>query len=410
MILIDHMRMARSSIRANRFRSFLTMLGVIIGVASVVTIIGIGEGIKNQVNRQSEAVTKNIISVRPGHLVDRDSYGAITRINILPASIQTGSVSLNDAKDLESIDGVERVVPMSLISGVVEYDQKEYGGASVIATKHDFINTVSQKIEFGAFYGDVDKDKKVAVIGKSIAEDFFGEVVPIGKTFSFRGQDYIVRGVFEEFPVAPLTQNINYNTAIFIPDNVGYNLGGSKPQLYELLVDVKDGYDKQSVVRAIDQRLKSIHGGQEDFTVLRSDEMSLLTSKTFDLISSMTVLVAVISLLVGGVGIMNVMLVTVSERSREIGIRKAVGASNSQIRWQFLIESMVLSFWGSLFGILLAGIIMVLLRVLTNLEPVMNPVVVVFAVIGSVFVGVIFGIAPARKAANKDPIDSLRSM
>ncbi len=402
--------MARNSIRANKFRSFLTMLGIIIGVASVVTIIGIGEGIKNQVNRQSESVTKDIISVRPGRIAERDSNGVITRINILPTSIQTGSVSLNDAKEIESIDGVERVVSMSLVSGVVKYENKEFSNATVISTKRDFTDTVSQKIDFGAFYGDVDKDKRVAVIGKGIAEDFFGEVVPIGKTFVFRDQEYIVRGVFEQFPVAPLTQNINYNNAIFIPDTVAYNLGGSKPQLYELLVGVKPDYDKQSVVRAIDQRLKSAHGGQEDFTVLRSDEMSLLTSKTFTLISTMTVLIAVISLLVGGVGIMNVMLVTVSERSREIGIRKAVGASNSQIKWQFLIEAMVLSFWGSLFGVLLSGVVMLILRVFTNIEPVISLSAVIFSIIGAVLVGTVFGVAPARKASRKDPIDSLRRM
>lgn len=410
MMMVDHMRMARNSIRANRFRSFLTMLGVIIGVASVVTVVGIGEGIKHQVNRQSETVTKNIISVRPGRIAERDGNGVITRINILPASIQTGSITLNDAKEIELIDGVERVVPMALVSGTVKYDNKEYGGATVIATKHDFVDTVSQKIDFGGFYGDVDKEKRVAVIGKSIAEDFFGEVVPIGKTFTFRDQEYIVRGVFEQFPIAPLTQNMNYNSTIFIPENVGYNLSGSKPQLYELLVSVKPEYDKQSVVRAIDQRIKSVHGGQEDFTVLRSDEMSILTSKTFTLVSSTTVLIAIISLLVGGIGIMNVMLVTVSERAREIGIRKAVGASNSQIKWQFLTESMVLSFWGSLSGLLVAGIVMLLLRIFTNLEPVVNLSVVIFAIIGSVVIGTVFGVAPARKAARKDPIDSLRSM
>lgn len=410
MMMVDHMRMARNSIRANRFRSFLTMLGVIIGVASVVSIVGIGEGIKHQVNRQSEAVTKNIISVRPGRIAERDSNGVITRINILPTSVQTGSVSLNDAKDIESVDGVERVVPMSLVSGSVKYNNKEYDNATVISTKRDFPQTVSQKIDFGAFYGDVDKDKKVAVIGKGVAEDFFGEVVPVGKTFTFRDQEYIVRGVFEQFPVAPLTQNINYNSAIFIPENVAYNLGGSRPQLYELLVVVNPDYDKQSVVRAIDQKLKSAHGGQEDFTVLRSDEMSLLASKTFTLISSMTILIAVISLLVGGVGIMNVMLVTVSERSREIGIRKAVGASNSQIKWQFLIESMVLSFWGSLFGVLIAGVVMILLRIFTNIEPIISPVAVIFSIIGAVIVGIIFGVAPARKASRKDPIESLRRL
>lgn len=410
MIVVDHMRMARNSIKANQLRSVLTMLGVIIGVAAVVTIIGIGDGLKKQIDRQSDTITKNMISVRPGRTVERDQSGAVVKVNVLPTSFASGSITLNDANEIASIDGVDKVVSMSMVSGLVKYNDKEFKNPNVIATKSDFSGAISQKVEYGSFYGEVTENQRVAVIGKGVAEDIFGELVPIGKSFTFRDQTFLVKGVFEQFPVAPLTQNVNYNDAIFIPDNVASNLAGSKPQLYEIMVGVRGGYDKQSIVRAIDNRLITAHGGQEDFTVLRSDEMSLLTSKTFSLISGMTILVAIISLLVGGIGIMNVMLVTVSERSREIGIRKALGASNKQIRWQFLIESMVISFWGSVIGVILAGVIMLALRVFTHLEPTINPAVIVFSMLGAVCIGVLFGVAPAQKASRKNPIDALRSM
>lgn len=410
MMFSDNFQMAITSIRANRLRSLLTMLGIIIGVVGVITSVSIGEGVKRQINRETDKLGQDVVSVRPGNILNRDQGGLISGINTLGSSSQAGAVlSDKDLEVLRKVPEVNTVVPLSLIAGLPKTDTREFPDGVVIGTTTNLPEMLRQEIEFGGFFSGDDEDLKVAVIGTRVAEKLFGEFTPLGETFDLRGEEFIVRGVFEEFESSALSQGIDFNNAIFIPSKTARELSGGNINFYEILIKLNDARSAADATVDIREALKSSHGGEEDFTVLRANDSLASTNSVVRLITTMVFAVALISMIVGGIGIMNVMLVSVTERTREIGIRKAVGANDSQIGTQFLIEAAVLSVWGAAIGVAAAGILNIFLRAMTDLEPVILWEVVIFATAASILVGVIFGAAPAYKAAKKDPIDALRS-
>ncbi len=401
--------MARTSLRSARLRSFLTMLGIIIGVVSVVTIVSLGEGVKRQLSREVKHLGDTLITVRPGKLVNRDSNGNITSVNLLSGF----SVSTLTGKDLDAISKTPHIslaVPLSLVIGTPSNNDKTLDKSFIIATSPDMPEILNQKVEFGTFFGEEDHNKRTVVIGQVIAEQLYGEAVPIGKSMQIRGQEFIIRGIFEKFTSNGLNPAIDFNAGVFIPFDTGKVISGGNQPIYEILAKVDTPEAVDDTARDVTNSLKAAHSGQEDFTVLKHDETISVSASAINLITRLIAMLAAISLFVGGIGIMNVMLVSVSERTREIGLRKAIGATNRQIRDQFMTEAMLLSFWGSAIGILLALITNLIIRITTDFQPIITWPVVAIAMGVSVLVGLIFGTAPAIKASRKNPIDALRSM
>lgn len=410
MMFSENFQMAIASIRSNRFRSLLTMLGIIIGVVGVITSVSIGEGVKRQVSRETSKLGHDVVSIRPGSVLGRDQSGLISGINTLSSPSRSGSVlTSGDLEAIQKVPDVNTVVPMSLVAGLPKTETRDFPDGTVIGTTTNLPGMLQQEIEFGGFFSGEDDNKKVAAIGSKVAERLFGEFAPLGETFSLRGEEFIVRGVFENFESSSLSQGIDFNNAIFIPYSTAESIGGGAVHFYEILAKLNDEEKAAVAVAAITEQLKASHGGEEDFTILRANETLASTNAVVQLITTMVLVVAIIAMVVGGIGIMNVMLVSVTERTREIGIRKAVGASDSQIGTQFLIEAAVLSIWGAAIGVALAGILNLFLRIMTDLEPIIVWEVALFATVISILIGVLFGAAPAYKAAKKDPIDALRS-
>lgn len=409
MMLGDHLHMALTSIRASRLRSFLTLLGVIIGVASVITSVGLAEGVKKQINQETNKFGNDVLTVRPGKILNKNQQGSIVGINIVGQTSTTASLTEKDFVSLNDISHVDSAIPLSITTGLPTYQKTSFNDAVTIGTTPEFPQILSQDIEFGRFFDNQETDKNVAVIGQGVAEKLFQETVPLSKSFEFRGKEFVVYGVFEKFKNPSISQGIDFNNAIFIPYNSAKNVSGGEAQLYEILVKMSDQKQAEKVEAGITKKLKENHGGQEDFTILRSDDTEAIASSIIDLITILVTGIAGISMFVGGIGIMNVMLVAVTERTREIGLRKAVGATNRQILSQFMIESTVLSVWGAAIGVAFAGLLNILIRIFTNLQPVMSWQVIVFATAVSVLTGVLFGLAPAVKAARKDPIEALRA-
>jgi putative ABC transport system permease protein len=407
MLLTPYIKLAFASIRSARWRSFLTMLGIIIGVASVVITVSIGEGVKKQISNQVTNLGPELITIRPGAIVSRDKDNNITGVNLLATASAT-ALNENDWDKITSVKNVEKSVPFNVVSGVPRYENKTMPNSIIIGTTSELPQVVPQELEYGSFFTEGDKGKQVAVIGKKVAEDLFGELAPIGKSVQIRGQQFIVRGVLKDFPSSPILASTDYNSAIFMPYEVSKKLTDNQVQIFQVLAKTNNSENVDKTAQAIRAELRSSHGGEEDFTVLKQDENLAVASSVLNLITAFIAGVAAISLIVGGIGVMNIMLVLVSERTREIGVRKAVGATNRQIMLQFLVESSVISITGGILGVIVAVLANYLIRIFTDLQPVISVPVMIISVAISLAVGIIFGTAPAVRAAKKDPIESLR--
>lgn len=401
--------MAVASLRASKWRSLLTMLGIIIGVVSVVTTVSLGEGIKHQIVGQINRLGGDLITIRPGKIVERDAQGRITKVNALNGyNFSSGSLAANDLGVILASSGVKTTVPISLISGGAKVDGHQYNDGYIIGTGPDLPDILKQKITYGSFFTSVDSQSPAAVIGRNVALKLFGEEGPVGMTLNIHGQDFIVRGIFDRFDSSPIALGPDFNKAIFIPYNVAQKITGGNSQLVQVLVKPVDANKTDQVIAAINRGLLGAHGQQDDFTVLKQDENLLVTNDILNLLTGFIAGIAAISLVVGGIGIMNIMLVSVSERTREVGIRKALGATSQQILGQFLIEAIVLCGVGAITGLMIAILANIAIRIFTHLQPVITLPIVLVACLASVLVGILFGIAPAAKAARKDPIDALR--
>ncbi len=396
------------AMRRAKWRNFWTMLGVIIGVASVITIVSIGEGVKQQISGQIRYIGNDLITVRPAQL---QSGGSSTSGNfsILSGMPITGTITDADAIAVKNIPEIAAATPLSAIAGKVQSDNGSYSGGLVIGTTPDLPQLLKQTVAYGEFFNSDDTDQYLAVLGSNAAQKMFNETVPLGRSFSFRGQQFMVRGIMRPLKTTPLSQDANFNNAIFIPSGTARTISKNTASIYEVLAKPYRSDQTTAAVAAINTKLAHLHGGPGDISVLRQDQSQAGSDEILNLLTSLVAGVAAISLIVGGIGIMNVMSVSVVERLHEIGIRKAIGATNRQILGQFMIEATALSLSGGIIGIAIAAAIDGLLRLFTDLRPVMSWQIIVMATGVSLAVGIIFGSVPALKAARKDPIEALRS-
>lgn len=408
MMLKGNFKMAWQSLRSSRWQNTLTMLGIVVGIVSVITTVSLGEGVKRQVVGQINQSGKDLITVRPGKIVSRDKNGNITGVNPVYAySFGSGSLSDEDVDTIAKTRDVKMSSPVGFMTASAENNGERYDSGFVLGTNENFPDLLGHKVEFGNYFTAGEQKRHLAIIGKRVAEQLFKENVPIGRTLTIRGQGFIVRGVFEEFEPNALGVAADLNTAIFIPMDAARELSGNVP-IVQVLAKPVSIQKTNEAARQIEENLALVHNGQADVTVLRQEENLAITSKVLTVLTGFITGIAAISLLVGGIGIMNIMLMSVSERTHEIGVRKAIGATTRQIRSQFIIEALVLSFSGGVLGVLLSFLVNYGFRVATNLKPVITWPVVLISVAVAMVIGVLFGFIPAVKAARKDPIESLR--
>ncbi len=395
----NNFNLAYQSLRAAKARSFLTMLGIIIGVMAVVLIVSIGQGVKQQIAGQLGGYGKRTVVITPGA-----PHSSASLLGGLGAS---GSLlTENDLRSVQKTAGVTTAMPLSTTSGSVRGDH-EVTAPFIIATTADFPKLTAVKLQYGGFF-DTDVDTHTVVLGETIAHKLFDDNSPLGQTLKWRGQAFIVGGVFNNFNASPFSAQANFNDAVFVPFATAQRLSGSVLGLYQILAQVAPGSDVNQTVTQINQGLLRNHGDAQDFTVDRADSSSSVSNRTIHLLTLLVSGAAFICLIVGGVGIMDVMLVSVTERMHEIGLRKAIGATNSQILRQFMAEAFVLSAAGALIGVLLALGAIGLLRLFSSLQPVIVWPILVIAPLTAIATGLFFGTMPALKAARKDPIEALR--
>ncbi len=394
-----NVRLALQSLGSNKGRSFLTMIGIIIGVAAVIVVVSIGEGVKQQVGSQTAKFGPDVLVVRASANRHTPAVGGL---------IVGGARSLSSA-DVETVRGtpdVAQVVPLGTVIGAVQADHA-IDDPLIVATTADFFIVAKHPVEYGGFF-DSEPDSRTAVLGANIAQKMFDDNAPLGQSFSYRGEKFMVAGVFKRFASPPLSVEADYNEAIFIPYSSARSLLGTDPETYQILAKVKAEASVSTVAKAVEERLVAAHGGTHDTLVESVKTVHNASDDTLQLLTMMTIGVAIIAFLVGGVGIMNVMLVSVTERTQEVGLRKAIGATNQQILRQFVAEALVLSVIGAVIGVVLALVVIGLMRLYTTLQPVPVWPVVALVPLVAVATGVLFGTFPAAKAAAKDPIEALR--
>lgn len=395
-------RMAMDSLRSSRWRSFLTMLGIIIGVVAVVTVLSVGEGVKQSITAEAKSLGEDVVTVLPGQqLADEDVIGSFNPFAAIGQTLSQRDVDLLN----DQLDEAE-VVPFYRLPATPMVDDDTMDEALVIGVSGDVPALLNQEVRFGTWHQD-DADasgRYFVVIGANVANDLFGELSPIGRSLSIDGDRYAVRGVFAEFPRSPLPfLSFDYNNAVFLDEpNIG-----ERDNLYQILVRSDDD-SPSDTASAVSQLLHEDRGGDQGVTVLTRQQLVATYGNILDVLTVAIAAIAGISLFVGGIGIMNIMFVSISERTGEIGIRKAIGATNGQIMGQFMTEAMVLSFLGGVFGVLTSLLVNYFIRLFTILEPIIIPELIIGAIVVSLAVGLVFGTAPAIRAARKDPIEALR--
>ncbi len=392
---------ALSSLRQAKWRSVFTMLGIIIGISSVVTIVSLGEGLKQQIVGQVTDLGSNVVTVRPGKVISNNQ--SINFLSLLSAS----DLTAKDVDTLQKLPSVSEVVPISFVTSSVKGENGQLDNVFVAGTTSEFSNIVKQGIDFGEFLPAGDEDQ-IAIIGPTIARQLYGDTNVVGHQITIAGQSFIIHGVFQKTTNSFLSvAQADLNSSVLIPFSQAPLLTGGNTNILQIFVKSSNPNDVNQAIAQINSALVKNHG-QQDFSVLKQKQLLDITSRLVNTATGYITGLAAISLLVGGIGIMDIMLVSVSERNREIGIRKAVGATNRQILNQFLTEGLTITIAGGIIGIIFSLIINEFLRLYTNWKPVINIYVLVIAVVFSVVVGIIFSTAPAIKASRKDPITALR--
>jgi putative ABC transport system permease protein len=309
---------------------------------------------------------------------------------------------------MSALPQAEAVVPINFVTSSAKGSSGSSDNLFVVGTGAQMAEVLHQKVEYGDFFDEDSSDKNVAVIGSNVAHQLFKELNPVGQTISIQGRSFIVHGV-----LAPTSGGLvsvaetDFNSAVFIPFDAARDLTSNHTNILQILIKSKDK-NLDSLVSSTQKALLKTHKNQDDFTVLKQYELLDIAGSTVNSLTRFISAIAAISLIVGGISIMDIMWVSVSERTREIGVRKAIGATDRQILNQFLVEGSVLSIAGGVIGIIVSLLINLLLRLYTNLHPAITIPITLLAVVVSVGVGIIFSVAPALKAARKHPIDALR--
>jgi putative ABC transport system permease protein len=395
------MKVAFKSILKNRMRSILTMLGIIIGVGAVITLVAVGQGASAAIQSDISALGTNLIMVMPGS----SRMGGVSR-----GAASMNTLTLKDTEVLaEKATLLQNVSPLIRASGQVVAAGKNWS-SSVNGVAENYLQIKDWKLEEGSFFSDRDirSRKKVAVLGNTVAEELYGDQSPLGQKIRIRNIPFTVIGVLEEKGQSMMGDQ---DDVILAPSTtVLYRMTDGK-NIHMIMASAISIEEMDAAQEEMIQILRKQHklkdGDNDDFGIRSQTEIVERASSVTGTLTMLLGAIAGVSLLVGGIGIMNIMLVSVTERTREIGIRLAIGARAGDVLVQFLIEAILLSMMGGFIGIVLGVGLGKLLSSLLNMMVVFNPVIILVSFFFSGAVGVFFGFYPAKMASKLNPIDAL---
>ncbi len=375
-------KIAYKNIKSNKLRSCLTMLGLIVGISSVIILVGIGEGSTTSVINEVSSLGSNILTVK----ITSSDY----------------SIKYEDLNKLENINNVESFSSFKNVNATVSRNNETSSKTSLIATDSNYLDISSLELSKGRNISiiDIENKSKVCILGSEAAETYFNLSSPINETIKINNDNYTVIGVLKESDSTDNAILIQITTIKYLNTDTSIN---------NILLKIKDTTNIDKSTNEIENSIRSNYQISTDyFTVTSSTSILESMSNITNTLSLLLGGIASISLVVGGIGVMNVMLVSVTERTKEIGIRKSLGAKKKDIMYQFLIESLMLCITGGIIGILL-GISIGYILTLFSISYTLKVNIIILSVSVSLLIGLIFGIFPAYKASSLNPIDALRS-
>ncbi len=394
---------ALDGLKANKLRAFLTMLGIIIGVGAVIAMVSIGMGVRQKVETSIAGLGSNLIIVMPG---------ATTPSGVRLAAGSSTTLTNADARAIgREIAGVSAVAPSVQRSYQLVYGNQNWT-TNILGTTPEYLDVRNFAVAAGTCFTnqDIDTRARVAVIGKTVADNLFGDVSPLGQTMRINKAPFRVIGVLEAKGQSSMGQD--QDDIVIVPLTTAQErlLGVTWLQNINVQADNPEVIDKvqEDITVLLRARHRLQSGVPDNFTVRNLAAVMATAQETTGTITLLLGNIAAISLVVGGIGIMNIMLVSVTERTREIGIRKALGATFNNILLQFLIEAIVIGVTGGFIGIGLGLAGSYAISYFAGWNTVVSPLSIIIAFVFSVMIGLFFGLYPARKAALLDPIEALR--
>jgi len=395
MNLFENMRMALSSLFSHKMRSILTMLGIIIGVASVIVVVAIGQGGENMIKSK---ITGSNNTVEVYYQPSSEEIQSNPNIYMEPAFTD------EDVTELSRVSGIKNVVASSSMQLTTRYHMKELT-STVNAINEAYLNVNELKIDKGRLLNNIDflSGNRVAIISDELKKELFDKEDPLGKIIWIKGQPIEVIGILKN-KTGLLALNTNN---VYIPDTT-YRTSFGKLDYSQVSLQTNNADELKQVGDEAINLLNRLHQTEDSYVVTNLKEIADSIGSITKIMTIIIGSIASISLLVGGIGVMNIMLVSVTERTKEIGIRKALGASKKQILTQFLIESITLTLIGGILGILIGASGASLISFFAGWPSLISWQVVVGAVLFSMAIGIIFGMLTANKAAKLDTIDALR--
>jgi putative ABC transport system permease protein len=390
---IHLVKAAIEDFRRNKIRTALTSLGITIGVMSVVLLIALGLGLKNYIEGQFESMGANLVMVMPGSGISGGGMGA--------GIVGGADFDERDVSSISRVPNIKYVVPVFFRSAGVEAGG-EKKSSYIMGVNEDYFSLVNKDLVGGELFtkSDVAAGAKVAVLGNALADNLFENPEDaVGKTIRFESQRVRVIGVMEK------TGDNEQDTAVIMPYRTTYGSLNPNKTFWSIYIGVESKDQVSGVKDGIKETLLKRYKA-DDFSVTEQSEILSTINQIFGIINTILIAIGSISLVVGGIGIMNIMYATVTERTKEIGIRRAVGATQRDILLQFLTESLILSILGGVIGLVLAILIVLIIRIFFPASINLFSVIITFAISGGI--GVFFGVFPARRAAKLTPIEAIR--